>query len=157
MLPSMRVTYGGGTAGLSLTPYAIEVSVERSVAAVPEPSTWAMLLFGFAGIGCVSYRRLKDCRTPWIENWGIRVARFPGEQCGHDGSGKNRRNAPADAEKCGELGGVIRHAPRRRRALLPNPDELRQQIVVDAVLTLLRDVWIICNSSFGETVRIWTV
>jgi PEP-CTERM motif len=112
MLPSMRVTYGGGTAGLSLTPYAIEVSVERSVAAVPEPSTWAMLLFGFAGIECVSYRRLKDCRTPWIENWGIRVARFPGEQCGHDGSGKNRRNAPADAEKCGELGGVIRHCSK---------------------------------------------
>jgi outer membrane lipase/esterase len=28
-----------------------------SVAAVPEPSTWAMLLLGFAGVGFVSYRR----------------------------------------------------------------------------------------------------
>jgi hypothetical protein len=28
-----------------------------SVAAVPEPSTWAMLLIGFAGIGFASYRR----------------------------------------------------------------------------------------------------
>ena len=25
--------------------------------AVPEPSTWAMLLLGFFGIGCLSYRR----------------------------------------------------------------------------------------------------
>ena len=28
-----------------------------SVAAVPEPSTWAMLLIGFAGIGFMAYRR----------------------------------------------------------------------------------------------------
>jgi hypothetical protein len=27
------------------------------VAAVPEPSTWAMLIFGFAGIGFMAYRR----------------------------------------------------------------------------------------------------
>jgi PEP-CTERM motif len=25
--------------------------------AVPEPSTWAMMLFGFAGIGFMTYRR----------------------------------------------------------------------------------------------------
>jgi hypothetical protein len=29
----------------------------RSVASVPEPSTWAMLLLGFAGIGFMAYRR----------------------------------------------------------------------------------------------------
>ena len=29
----------------------------RSVDAVPEPSTWAMLLLGFAGVGFVAYRR----------------------------------------------------------------------------------------------------
>jgi hypothetical protein len=28
-----------------------------SVSAVPEPSTWAMLLLGFAGIGFMAYRR----------------------------------------------------------------------------------------------------
>jgi hypothetical protein len=28
-----------------------------TVAAVPEPSTWAMLLIGFAGIGFVAYRQ----------------------------------------------------------------------------------------------------
>jgi hypothetical protein len=27
------------------------------VAAVPEPSTWAMMILGFAGIGYIAYRR----------------------------------------------------------------------------------------------------
>ena len=27
------------------------------VAAVPEPSTWAMILLGFAGLGFMAYRR----------------------------------------------------------------------------------------------------
>jgi hypothetical protein len=35
----------------------ITVSLPPGVAAVPEPSTWAMLLIGFAGIGFVAYRR----------------------------------------------------------------------------------------------------
>jgi hypothetical protein len=29
------------------------------VAAVPEPSTWAMLILGFAGVGFMAYRRRK--------------------------------------------------------------------------------------------------
>ena len=37
----------GGFAGTTYT----------AVAAVPEPSTWAMVLFGFAGIGFMAYRR----------------------------------------------------------------------------------------------------
>jgi hypothetical protein len=32
-------------------------SVTASVSAVPEPSTWAMMILGFAGIGFVTYRR----------------------------------------------------------------------------------------------------
>ena len=28
-----------------------------TVSAVPEPSTWAMLLLGFAGLGFMAYRR----------------------------------------------------------------------------------------------------
>ena len=32
-------------------------SVDATVAAVPEPSTWAMLILGFAGIGFMAYRR----------------------------------------------------------------------------------------------------
>jgi PEP-CTERM motif len=35
-------------------------SVQRTVTdAVPEPSTWAMMLIGFAGLGFVAYRRQK--------------------------------------------------------------------------------------------------
>jgi hypothetical protein len=34
------------------------------VAAVPEPSTWAMLLIGFAGIGFMTYRRRSNNATP---------------------------------------------------------------------------------------------
>jgi PEP-CTERM motif len=32
-------------------------------AAVPEPSTWAMMLLGFAGIGFMAYRRHKKTTT----------------------------------------------------------------------------------------------
>jgi hypothetical protein len=31
--------------------------VQIAVAAVPEPSTWAMLILGFAGLGFMAYRR----------------------------------------------------------------------------------------------------
>lgn len=37
--------------------YGDAVTVTDSVAAVPEPSTWAMMLLGFAGLGWVAYRR----------------------------------------------------------------------------------------------------
>jgi hypothetical protein len=36
----------------------------EQVAAVPEPSTWAMLLIGFAGIGFAAYR--KRCQNTWF-------------------------------------------------------------------------------------------
>lgn len=36
-----------------LTPY------DPQVAAVPEPSTWAMMILGFAGVGYMTYRRRK--------------------------------------------------------------------------------------------------
>ena len=31
--------------------------------AVPEPSTWAMMLIGFAGLGFVGYRRAREPRA----------------------------------------------------------------------------------------------
>jgi PEP-CTERM motif len=31
--------------------------LQLSVAAVPEPSTWAMMILGFASIGFMAYRR----------------------------------------------------------------------------------------------------
>ena len=36
--------------------------LDLQVAAVPEPSTWAMMLLGFAGIGFVTYRRARKDR-----------------------------------------------------------------------------------------------
>jgi len=32
-------------------------TVSAAITAIPEPSTWAMLLIGFAGIGAMTYRR----------------------------------------------------------------------------------------------------
>jgi hypothetical protein len=40
---------------------AFQTFVEPA-AAVPEPSTWAMMILGFAGIGFMAYRReVEDC------------------------------------------------------------------------------------------------
>ena len=35
----------------------------QTTTAIPEPSTWAMMLLGFAGLGFVSYRKAKSRRT----------------------------------------------------------------------------------------------
>ncbi|MCK1636330.1 PEPxxWA-CTERM sorting domain-containing protein [Bradyrhizobium sp. 157] len=40
------VQFGGG-----------EIRGNIGVAAVPEPSTWAMMILGFAGVGYMTYRR----------------------------------------------------------------------------------------------------
>jgi probable HAF family extracellular repeat protein len=45
-------TSAASAAGLTAT----GVSMPRSAAAAPEPSTWAMLVAGFAGLGFVGYR-----------------------------------------------------------------------------------------------------
>jgi PEP-CTERM motif len=37
--------------------YFDDVSVNATVGAVPEPSTWAMMILGFAGVGFMAYRR----------------------------------------------------------------------------------------------------
>ena len=34
-----------------------EIRGQLGVAAVPEPSTWAMMLLGFLGVGFMAYRR----------------------------------------------------------------------------------------------------
>src|ERR1700738_3734815 len=48
-------------------------------------------------------RMIKDRRTPWIENLGIRVARFPGEHVGIIGSlgidGSRQRKASIPYEQ----------------------------------------------------------
>jgi hypothetical protein len=44
--------------------YATAGSAIGVVQAIPEPSTWAMLLLGFAGLGFLSYRRSKLSPAP---------------------------------------------------------------------------------------------
>jgi hypothetical protein len=41
----------------------IAAAAESEVAAVPEPSTWAMLLIGFTGLGYAGYRRTREPRA----------------------------------------------------------------------------------------------
>ena len=43
---------GGSTGNVGAT-------LESTVAPVPEPSTWAMMILGFAGIGFMTYRQRK--------------------------------------------------------------------------------------------------
>lgn len=66
MQVSAGAAYSGGnltTAGASIDPvfllpagYSIELSQGVGNSATPEPSTWAMMLIGFAGLGFVGYR-----------------------------------------------------------------------------------------------------
>jgi hypothetical protein len=48
---------GGSTAADFVVDNVSITSVPSIAAAIPEPSTWAMMLFGFAGIGFMAYRR----------------------------------------------------------------------------------------------------
>jgi PEP-CTERM motif len=41
-----------------------ELEIDFVAPAVPEPSTWAMLLLGFAGLGALAYRRNRSGRRP---------------------------------------------------------------------------------------------
>jgi PEP-CTERM motif-containing protein len=51
-------TVSDNLGGLGLIdPFGGASTILVNVAAVPEPSTWAMLLLGFAGVGFMAYRR----------------------------------------------------------------------------------------------------
>jgi PEP-CTERM motif len=62
--PLQNFTFNGGTFSLdlfnvSLSPFG-DVPLTgtiTAISAVPEPSTWAMLILGFAGVGFMAYRR----------------------------------------------------------------------------------------------------
>ena len=43
--------------GLILAATGAETFGTATIAAVPEPSTWAMMILGFAGVGFMAYRR----------------------------------------------------------------------------------------------------
>jgi hypothetical protein len=53
---SLKVQAGSQPDGASET-YEFSPLLFAGVAAVPEPSTWAMLILGFAGVGFMAYRR----------------------------------------------------------------------------------------------------
>jgi hypothetical protein len=46
----------GGEEGINFQ-FVSNAFINQPASAVPEPSTWAMLLLGFAGIGFMAYRR----------------------------------------------------------------------------------------------------
>jgi hypothetical protein len=49
--------FAGGSATATVS--GIALSTDQQVAAVPEPSTWAMMVLGFAGLGFLSYRKTR--------------------------------------------------------------------------------------------------
>jgi hypothetical protein len=53
LAPFTTVLVSSGTEAL----YLNDVAFGAAVSAIPEPSTWAMMILGFAGIGFLSYRR----------------------------------------------------------------------------------------------------
>jgi hypothetical protein len=52
-----------GTTGLGPPPDSIGGIESFTLTAVPEPSTWAMMLLGFAGLGLASYRGKRTARA----------------------------------------------------------------------------------------------
>jgi hypothetical protein len=54
----------GPITSVALTPdsnsFLLVDEIQSGVAAVPEPSTWAMMILGFAGVGAMTYRRRKS-------------------------------------------------------------------------------------------------
>jgi len=46
-----------------IDPFAFDSALQMEVDVVPEPSTWGMMLVGFAGLGYAGYRRAKEPRA----------------------------------------------------------------------------------------------
>lgn len=57
MYSGVTFTSSGASPDSPFFYYGINVDRTFAVSAVPEPSTWAMMLIGFAGIGYAAYRR----------------------------------------------------------------------------------------------------
>jgi hypothetical protein len=56
--PNARLALGASFSGVSNGFDTIQVAqLSDVVTAVPEPSTWAMMILGFAGVGFMTYRR----------------------------------------------------------------------------------------------------
>ena len=55
-----------GDSGIQATANSGAIFETGRLAATPEPSTWAMLVLGFAGLGFAAYRRAKTPRTAFL-------------------------------------------------------------------------------------------
>jgi hypothetical protein len=55
-ISSIFMTFNGGNGVQDVR----QIRLEEVTAAVPEPSTWAMMLLGFAGVGFLAYRRKRS-------------------------------------------------------------------------------------------------
>jgi hypothetical protein len=51
------ITFSGDITSFTLTSGANSFEVDSFTTAVPEPSTWAMMILGFVGLGFMAYRR----------------------------------------------------------------------------------------------------
>ena len=65
--PAVDLTFGykliaDGSGGFG---FDFAVADPPGVSAVPEPSTWTMLLIGFAGLGFTAYRRARTEKLSW--------------------------------------------------------------------------------------------
>jgi hypothetical protein len=80
------------------------VFVLGGIAAAPEPSTWAMMLLGFAGLGYAGYRRTGAPRAahrwPWIAASRSRAPRDDGRRA-HEMFGGSSRPTVAGAYELG--------------------------------------------------------
>ena len=60
MAADMHIFVCGGSVTLGLVlPEGLSVANEQPITGIPEPSTWAMMVLGFAGIGFMSCRRTR--------------------------------------------------------------------------------------------------
>ncbi len=57
MSPTTGVNYGGFGVAVATPTESLAYVAAGVTATVPEPSTWAMMMLGFAGLGFAGYRR----------------------------------------------------------------------------------------------------
>jgi hypothetical protein len=53
----LGISFTDRQSGSTATFEGLSLTDSPEVAAVPEPSTWAMMMLGFAGLGVMSYRK----------------------------------------------------------------------------------------------------
>jgi hypothetical protein len=80
-VPDSKTTgYAGAECGLGFCDTNVEILGQGTiaeVAAVPEPSTWAMMILGFFGIGFMAYRRKQNGAAVSVarSSWPIGIQR----------------------------------------------------------------------------------